>query len=327
MTYPKIKLMVCAALTLSPFSTLLARAADAHDVGVVAVAQDVRLQMPGQTKARAVSAMQNLPDGARLRVGAGGRAVVVLYADGSRFSLPAGSVAVFSAAGLKTEGAIAPKRLPNLKLQQAKVLRNSRIAYGRSASTIMRQGENIELQSLMFGATMEARPTFRWSAVSQAVSYKLQLLDDNDAPVFEREVSGTSLVYPPDAPILKPEIDYAWSVSTLAAGKNWTKEGTFRLLSPEKIAVAKSELAALETDEAGAVVEDDAILNGVLRAEILRKYDLLDDAAAIYQMLVEKNSGSVALHMAFSEILASQNRFDASRAHREIAEKLQKADG
>lgn len=313
-----MKPTIRAALLAAPLVTLCA-AARAADVGVVAVAQsDVRLTAPGQPKARKVGAMQGLPENSRLQIGANGRAVVVLYKDGSRFALPAGCLATISSDGVKVENGVELKKLSSLKLQQTKILRSSRVAFGRPANVRVRGAKEVQLESLLFGATQSTRPVFKWAAVPGAVSYRVSVEDDNGKTVLDRESTTTSLTFPTDVPELKSGVLYLWKVSTRVGDDTFEKDGSFEILSPEKRTELQAELDSLsaETDE------DSAVLNDYLKAEIYRRYDLLDDAAVVYKQLLEKNPESADLHESFSQLLRQQNLRDESEFHRLEAEKL-----
>jgi hypothetical protein len=295
-----------------------AAAAHAADAGVlVSVQKDVKVQLPGG-KLRRAGAMQSLPANSRVQVGAGSRAVVVLLKDGSRYVLGAGSVASIAGDSLKTLSGPAAGRLPSLKLQQAKILQGSRVAYGRSASMVVRGMEKIELQTLASGATLQARPTFKWSPLAGATSYKIRLWDDNDQQILEREATTSEVTYPADAPPLKSGVEYLWRVTTVIGDNLFKQEGSFHVLSAEQRQSLQSELDALkEADKPEDAEESD--LNAVLKAEVLAKYDLLDDAVAIYEQLAVKNPQSTAIHRALAGLLAEQNRMESSKRHSELA--------
>ncbi|HEX8551877.1 MAG TPA: DUF928 domain-containing protein [Abditibacteriaceae bacterium] len=313
-THVKSCLVSLAALSF-------AAAAEAADAGVlVSVQKDVKVHLPGG-KVRRAGAMQSLPAGSRVQVGTGGRAVVVLLKDGSRYVLGSGSVSSIAADDLKSVSGPTAGRLPSLKLQQAKILQGSRVAYGRSASMVVRGEDKIELQSLAGGATLQDRPVFKWSPVPGATSYKIRLEDDNDRQILVREATTSEVAYPADAPPLKSGVEYLWRVSTVVGDNLWTQHSNFHVLSDKKRQALQAELDALkETDKPEDAEE--AALNSVLQAEVYAKYDLLDDAITIYEQLIAKNPDSAALHSTLATLLADQNRMESSKRSIERATKL-----
>ncbi|HEX8835287.1 MAG TPA: hypothetical protein VF719_13855, partial [Abditibacteriaceae bacterium] len=232
----------CAATAFAALSPAVLAA----DAGVVAIAQnDVKMQLPGG-KARRAGAMQSLPENTRVQVGAGSRAVVVIYKDGSRYSLAAGSTATVSEDGLKVVSGPPATRLPNLNMRQAKILQSSRVAYGRSASTVVRGNAKPELMTLTGGTTLDARPTFMWAAFPKATAYKVRLFDANDKQIWEHDVTGTSITYPAEAPALRPGVDYLWTLSTVVDGEVKKTDGGFRILTDAQKQELQVELDAIK---------------------------------------------------------------------------------
>lgn len=66
------------------------------------------------------------------------------------------------------------------------------------------------------GQSYTLHPLFQWSNSNPNIkSYRFQLIDADGQAVYEARVTGTNLVYPADAPALKPGTTYSWTVQPL----------------------------------------------------------------------------------------------------------------
>ena len=296
--------------------------AQAAAVGlIVSTKGDVKVQRPAKKDWVKASVMLSLADGSQVKVGPNSQAVVVLYGNGARYEIAPGSVAQLSATACKNIAGPAPKAMSVLPIRQAQILKDSRVAGGRAASTVLRSGTNhLELQSLSNTAVLESRPTFRWRSVEGAAAYKVKLWDENDQQIWQGESATSTLSYPADAPALKPGIEYLWAVTTNVNDTRYKGEGVFRLLADEKSKEVKNELAPLQ----GA--ENDAV-TGVTRAEIYASYSLWDDAIAAYQQLAQAFPDASNIHKALANLLAEQGRAEESRQHQKRTEALLAENG
>jgi hypothetical protein len=286
-------------------------AAHAENVGLIAsIVGDVQVTRAPGSKTGKASVMQPLPAGSSVRVGPTGRAIVILFQSGARYELGPASVTNLSDQGLRGVSGPAPKSLSALQIRQAKLLAGSRVASGRAASTILRTGpSHLQLQSLSATSVLESRPTFAWSAVKGASSYKVRLWNDEDQVIWQSEAQNTSLAYPADAVALKPEIDYLWTVTTSVGDTLFKGEGLFRVLDAQKIEAVKTEIAALEADK-----DSDEAVTGVLRAEVYARNELWDDAILAYQQLQAKFPDSEDIRDGLNTLLAGQSRSVAASA-------------
>jgi hypothetical protein len=297
----KLRSAVFGFITFS--AVLSADVARAADVGLISsIAGDVQVARPPGSKFSKASLMQSLADGSRVKVAPNSRAVVILFQGGTRYELGPGSVTTFAPGTCRKVSGPAPKPLPALQIRQAKLLQSSRVASGRAASTTIRGGpERIELHSLSATAVQQARPVFVWGALPGATAYKVRLWDENGELVWQREALTPRLDYPTEAPSLKPNTDYLWTVTSTVDDTVFKGEGNFQVLDDEKSRAVKVELDALDFSQ------DDAVA-GVLRAEVFARYELWDDAIAIYQQLDTKFPASEAIRNALSELLIGQGR-------------------
>lgn len=265
------------------------------------------VQLKKDNKWGKASMMQSLPDGAHLKVGPNGQAVVVLFQSGARFQLAANSEAVVSASSCKAVSGAAPKSLAALPIRQTNLLKSSSVATGRPASTVLRGKERIFLNSLADTATLETNPTFRWQAVEKDISYQIQVEDEMGKVIWKDEIAKTEATYPATAPALRSGIEYYWTISTRVEQTPFQEEGVFRILSPEERETLTKELAALPPvvaeDEAG-----EAAVVGVLRAEVYAHAGLRDEAIEAYQKLAEQFPDSEAVRETLVDLRAAQKR-------------------
>ena len=73
--------------------------------------------------------------------------------------------------------------------------------------------ENITLLSPRSTIIKSRRPTFSWFVEKSFEQFEVQLDDQNGDLVWRGETSENHLVYPEEAPLLEPDIDYYWKVS------------------------------------------------------------------------------------------------------------------
>ncbi|RYG72568.1 DUF928 domain-containing protein [bacterium] len=295
------------ALFASPLLFLTALA-QADDIGIVIFAEkEIRLQAPGQEKKQKIGIFEGLKENSRVQIGENGRAVVVLYQGGQRFSLSAGSIVTVTVDGVKEGNGIAAKKLTALKPQFTEALRVA----GADEKAF-------EPPAVPFGTIANPRPTFKWIPVPNADAYMFRLTDDTGKTIIERESTMTSLTFPAEIPELKPGVRYSWTNTTSVGDDNFKQEGTLELLSLEKRAALAVEIGALQDDNDA----DKVALFGFLRGETYRKYGLFDEAMVNYQHLLEKNPDSPELHESIAQVMALQNMRAASEFHRKEADRL-----
>jgi hypothetical protein len=131
------------------------------------------------------------------------------------------------------------------------------------------------------GLAYDARPFFKWMAVSGAKSYRFVLREANNtsAPiVYQTEVATPQLLYPANAPSLQPGKLYSWRVSAVGlAERSVGSPVTFFILAGEdsaevRSALEKAKLAAPQSTE-------DHIRQAQLFEQYGVWYDALRDAS------------------------------------------------
>jgi hypothetical protein len=152
------------------------------------------------------------------------------------------------------------------------------------------------------------RPNFAWKGDPTA-SYTFKIQDTLGTFSWDREVSGTSLVYPADAPPLTPGSTYLWKVSPVSP-----------LLGPPPPAAIMVVLGGAERTQIdaglGQVHGDGA---DAARAKYLYDQRLWYDSVMAYSDLIEKNPGEASLYQMrgtlYDQVAAAGPLADADFAH------------
>jgi hypothetical protein len=131
------------------------------------------------------------------------------------------------------------------------------------------------------------RPSFSWRGDPSA-AYKLHIQDVTGTFAWDREVTGTSLAYPADAPPLSPGGTYLWKVDPVSP-----------LLGPPPpaamiIVVGASERAQLES--ANSQISGSGLDADAARAKYFFDQRLWYDAVTAYSDLIAKYPDSRSLY-------------------------------
>jgi Domain of Unknown Function (DUF928) len=138
------------------------------------------------------------------------------------------------------------------------------------------------------GRIFTLRPSFSWQG-SPGTNYKLHIQSVNGQLSWDREVNGTSLDYPADAPPLEPGQTYIWRVSAdspmLGAP---TAPAMIVVLSEAE----RSQLATAESSISGTGLDAETA-----RARLYFDHRLWYDAVMAYSGLIAKHPEDAKLYL------------------------------
>ena len=141
------------------------------------------------------------------------------------------------------------------------------------------------------GLAYSLHPTFQWQGQPGNLTFRLYDSDDNE--VYETDVTGkNSLVYPEDAPALKPGDTYRWTVEGKAAGMT------------EPVSVRLKVVAGPERQQLDAELKKNAS-NARQRAQLFADNQIWYDAVADYSQLIAENPSDAKLREARADIYES----------------------
>ncbi len=136
------------------------------------------------------------------------------------------------------------------------------------------------------GQACTLRPSFWWSGDPHA-SYKFHLQDVQGTLSWDRQVSGTSMTYPSDAPPLQPGKTYLWRVES--------ESSLFGPPAPSALIVVlpQAERARIKAEQ--AAVKGSGEKAEIDRAQVLYNHRLWYDTLMAYNRLIEANPGNAKL--------------------------------
>ena len=153
-------------------------------------------------------------------------------------------------------------------------------------------------------------PSFAWKGDPSA-TYKLRIQDTMGNFSWDREVTGTSLAYPADAPPLTPGGTYLWKV-----------EPESPLLGPPPPAAIIVVLSGTERDQIDsglAQIQGSGADADAARAKYLYDQRLWYDALSAYSDLIAKNPGQTSYYQMrgtlYDQVPAAEQLADADFAH------------
>jgi Domain of Unknown Function (DUF928) len=138
------------------------------------------------------------------------------------------------------------------------------------------------------GRIFTLRPSFSWQGAS-ATAYKFHIQDVTGQFVWERQVTGTSLDYPSDAPPLEAGKTYIWRVypdSPMIGGA--TPQAMIVVLSEQE----RAQIETAQNDISGTGLDAD-----MARAHLYFDRRLWYDAVMAYSDLIEKHPGEAKLYL------------------------------
>jgi hypothetical protein len=211
------------------FVLLLAfTAASAHAAAKLAKLEgDVKVRKAGSQLFRETRPGADLVKGDRVRVGTGGRAVVVV--DGQPVSVGPGEtylVGESEGAGVQA-GGTALAALKSAASEGETLSRPGGVGLRKMA---LKNG--VTLIAPVNARISDSRPEFRWSAAAgkPGATYELRLKKKGRV-VWETPTKATSASYPASAPALAPGETYFWTVAVKGEPEGQLQEAFFQVLS------------------------------------------------------------------------------------------------
>jgi len=136
------------------------------------------------------------------------------------------------------------------------------------------------------GQAYTLRPSFWWGGDPHA-TYKFHLQALQGTLSWDRQVTGTSMTYPADAPPLKPGKTYLWRIES--------QSSLFGPPAPSAMIVVlpKAERAQIKTAESKIQGSDEQA--GIARAQVLYNHKLWYDTLMAYNSLLAKHPNDAAL--------------------------------
>ena len=200
----------------------------------IAMITDATGKIEAEPDGSALGVLAELEGGARLRLAEGARATVLYLASGEEYRLKgAGRFQIGDKAPTALQGtrperhklpvdAIPPVRVKPATVQQATIVM-------RSIGPVV----NVRPIEPVSVRVPEERPTFRWTAVPGAETYRVQVIDSAGQPVAEFEQKGETAQLPAGVRLKAGEA-YSWSVEArLASGRRISRSADFAVLDAQ----------------------------------------------------------------------------------------------
>jgi hypothetical protein len=178
---------------------------------------------------------------------------------------------------------------------------------GTSSMTGLRSGAGPDRLRLVEPCQSRVRADdlrFVWAGEEAAAPVKVVLYGE-DQVVWETEVDGaTEIAYPDGAPALDPQVSYSWSVESadpLVIPPLRSETGSFEVLPPAEAAGLEEELARLEG-------EGDSAGRHLVKASLLYRHGLLDDAVAETRAALDADPDNPQLRSLLARLLGEAGR-------------------
>ena len=157
---------------------------------------------------------------------------------------------------------------------------------------------------------LDLRPSFRWRAVEGATRY-LVAVSGEQGELWNREIGGTTLDYPSDAPPLTAGGDFFWQVRAFGdRGELRREESYVRVLATEDAAAVRVALARIGDSAGGANAPATRFLSG----SYLSGRGLYGEAAAQFEALSLLSPDAPAPHEALGNIYRAVGLMDLAAA-------------
>jgi hypothetical protein len=173
------------------------------------------------------------------------------------------------------------------------------------------------------GKLYGSSPQFAWSYEGKGQDFIFVLRDDAQQEVFRAGVSGETFRYPQDAPALKPEKTYFWTVevSSPILGSSSSDPSGFLVVSQGQ----KEEIDKALLEKAKG---PDPYKDGLAEARVLTDYRLWYDVVDAYSQLIARYSDHAELYeergTIYAQLEPTQKLADQDLAR---AEELQRGTG
>lgn len=157
---------------------------------------------------------------------------------------------------------------------------------------------------------LDPRPRFRWRAMEGATRY-LVTVSGEQGELWNREVRGTTLDYPSDAPSLAAGGDFLWEVRVFGErGESRREESYVRVLAAEDAAAVRAALARIADSAGGAGTPAARFLSG----SYLSGRGLYGEAAAQFEALGLLSPDAPAPHEALGNVYRAVGLMDLAAA-------------
>lgn len=233
----------------------------------------------------------------------GGSAELVLFENGARYALPAGTAARVEAARVRTRSGPAPKPLRSVSLDFVRPLgRPPRPVSPRLLGVLVRDVGDPTLgprQPAPNGAVRAGPVSLHWAGPVEGEQLRLQIRDEQQA-VHRAELPASAREYRVPDGVLRPGEYYVWSVTAVHAGESGPRcRALLRMLSPgERTALDRVEQ---ETTAARAAAPDDTA-PPLLLAQVYEQYGLFAEARAAYQNVLRLRPGDEGVQAALKRL-------------------------
>lgn len=300
-------------LLLAAAAVLLPLAAQADPLAVIAAFKGkVQVMAAKGGAASGASFGRSLERGDRVIVGSGGSATV-FFNDGNVIELSEKSSVTIG-------GRVAdrPKVGPGSQLPGEVYSSVTRFVTGGSAQT------GLVAMTSMRGVTdasplllaprktelLDPTPSFSWRAVEGATRYRIAVSGDA-GELWSRDLKGTTLDYPSDAPPLTAGADYLWEVRALDDhGEKRHEESFFHVLATDDASSVRGSLDKIRDSAGGAESPACHFLCG----SYLFGRGLYRDAAGHFEALSRISPESSAPHEALGNVYRAVGLMDLAAA-------------
>lgn len=174
------------------------------------------------------------------------------------------------------------------------------------ASRGLSNSSPVKLYAPHKGRVYTLRPSFWWQGDPHA-TYKFHLRDLEGGTSWNRQVTGTSMAYPADAPALKPGKTYQWRVESNSSLFGPPPPSAILVVLPE------AERRQIKADE--SKVQGDSEQAGMERAQVLYNHRLWYDTLMAYNSLIAqypKDAKLYKLRDSFYEQLPATRKLAAA---------------
>lgn len=270
--------------------------ASPNSVGqLIAATGRVEIRHPGQP-ARKGARFSPLRAGDVVGVGPGSAAELVLFANGARFSLPAGSAAQVRLQSLTPRSGPAPTPQRPIPLAYVRAIRRPPPLYSSSQrqmlGTVVRSSDELDTgprRPTPVGAVRPGPVTLRWSGEVQEPNWHLQI-NDGRRFFYEKRLSSDLHEFTVPAGTLRPGQTYVWSVTAVDGIHNGPRcAALLRVLTPEE-AATMTQLEQETKSLRVAAPDDSAPL--LLLAQAYERLDMQSEARDAYQELLRLQPAS-----------------------------------
>jgi hypothetical protein len=231
-----------------------------------------------------------------------GRAVLVLFANGARFALSAGSAARVGPSALQRLAGPLPRALSPAAQPFAQPLAVARRPIPQKLLGVITRGEDPTLGPRHLsphGAVRQPPVTLRWEGPIEGEQVVLQV-SDGDHVVYRVSLPATARSHELPAGAVKPGPWYGWVVTAVQSGESGHRgHALLRLLTPEeRQALAQEESRAAASESGGA---DEPVWT-MRRAELDERLGLFDEARALYLQVRRLRPEDAAVREALSRL-------------------------